>query len=662
LKYRIAMLLADLRADPGPAVAALRRVAPRVERIHVVSRWRALAPWPSTEDWEPDAHEPAALDAWRAAAAAVAPTDVKAVPELPIDALADLALTEDVDLLVAGTRAFESASLVREAARRLGIAALWPGGPADPTPVARMFCAAFGHHAPAAIATFLREHTDSGLDVTIVGLRPVSLQELHAGLQVVGVRARVELLPRRVFGLRTALDIATNGGPFDLVVLARVHVLPLVLFDWPAPLLVVPPARPSGPTAPSFDMTDIVAMHGTLRTRVDEVAVGSLSPAEDLVLAFVAEGRVVTRAMTTPTGEIELSLAIQAKWLGAVRVVDDSAPDALLAVDHRVAVLRPGGQPLLLFDSELPDERLQALSHVAAAEAVEALAIRLRPTRKAAEIRRRLEAAGLPGHVVDARTVLDEGDALDVTETNDPVRLFRVAAKMRAAGFQVSSVLHRALEGPEPFTEATVDAVPGNSVEVELDNRRARTWLLDAIEHSRRSVNMQVYMALDDEVGRAVKSALAAAGARGIAVRVLVDSLHGLHGSFGTENPLLALLAAQPGIELRVVRPDICKGAGIAKRFTPTGARRTGETWYGRTSGTRAMAITGHRTEAMHRHYGSADAEEKLAMATETWGPKLRLLNSAGSTHVKNHVENEASQQRSGDRVWGSGRSKRTNT
>ena len=44
-------------------------------------------------------------------------------------------------------------------------------------------------------------------------------------------------------------------------------------------------------------------------------------------------------------------------------------------------------------------------------------------------------------------------------------------------------------------------------------------------------------MALDDDVGRPVEAALAAAGARGVTVRVLVDSLHGLHGSFGLHNP-----------------------------------------------------------------------------------------------------------------------------
>jgi phosphatidylserine/phosphatidylglycerophosphate/cardiolipin synthase-like enzyme len=38
-------------------------------------------------------------------------------------------------------------------------------------------------------------------------------------------------------------------------------------------------------------------------------------------------------------------------------------------------------------------------------------------------------------------------------------------------------------------------------------------------------------------------------------VRVLVDSLHGLHGSFGMRNPLLERLSACPGVELRVSRP-----------------------------------------------------------------------------------------------------------
>jgi len=38
-------------------------------------------------------------------------------------------------------------------------------------------------------------------------------------------------------------------------------------------------------------------------------------------------------------------------------------------------------------------------------------------------------------------------------------------------------------------------------------------------------------------------------------VRVLVDSLHGLHGSFGTRNPLFERLAARPGVEVRTLHP-----------------------------------------------------------------------------------------------------------
>ena len=79
--------------------------------------------------------------------------------------------------------------------------------------------------------------------------------------------------------------------------------------------------------------------------------------------------------------------------------------------------------------------------------------------------------------------------------------------------------------------------IDGNRIEVELDNPTARTWLLSAINGSRKRVHFQVYMALDDDIGRPVEAALAAAGARGVTVRVLVDSLHGLHGSFGLRNP-----------------------------------------------------------------------------------------------------------------------------
>lgn len=537
--FRRALLLADLRADPRAAVAALARVAPALERVVVVARVR----WLSND---PDAK--AALDAWSAAAAALAPVDVRPAPELSVDALVDLALGEGVDLLVAGARSLDATTLILRTASRTAIAALWPAGAPEARPLRRILCAAVGTGGREAIASYLREHGDPAQEVVIAGLPPLPQDELAAALQVLGVHAHVELLPGAALRLGAAIAEAARRGPVDLVVLARVRTLQLMRYDWPAPVLFAPPATPRAPSARRFELTDFVALGDRLRARVDGVVAGA---AAQPVVALVSDGRVVATTIAS-AAEVELdAAAVDAAWLGAVEVVDDSAPDALAAVEHRVAVLRPGARPLLLFDCELPDERLAALGEQAGA--AELLAVRLRPTRRVAEIRQRLQRARLHACVVDARTVLDEGEAHDVGETQDAVRLERVAVKLRAAGFHVASVVQRATAPLAPRPDG--ELLPGNRIEVELDNARARRWLLDAIAASRQSVSLQVYMAADDEVGRAVEAALVAAGSRGVAVRVLVDSLHGLHGSFGTANPLLARLSAQPGVELRVSRP-----------------------------------------------------------------------------------------------------------
>ena len=72
---------------------------------------------------------------------------------------------------------------------------------------------------------------------------------------------------------------------------------------------------------------------------------------------------------------------------------------------------------------------------------------------------------------------------------------------------------------------------------------------------------------------------------------------------------------------------DILHHAGIKKRFTPHGLRRTGAQLYGRTAGTRvAMSIAGHMTEAMHEHYTGVDAEEKQEASRRAFG-SLKILD-----------------------------------
>jgi phosphatidylserine/phosphatidylglycerophosphate/cardiolipin synthase-like enzyme len=146
---------------------------------------------------------------------------------------------------------------------------------------------------------------------------------------------------------------------------------------------------------------------------------------------------------------------------------------------------------------------------------------------------------------------------------------------MRAAGFPVAAIVHHGAVTPSTVGFAAVRAedaasislvndlatttgappIAGNRIELEMDNAKARRWLLDAIAAAKHRVHLQIYMAADDDVGRAVEAALAEAGARGAMVRVVVDSLHGFHGSLGVTNPLLARLGNRPGVELRALDP-----------------------------------------------------------------------------------------------------------
>ncbi|HKU44576.1 MAG TPA: phosphatidylserine/phosphatidylglycerophosphate/cardiolipin synthase family protein, partial [Polyangiales bacterium] len=265
---------------------------------------------------------------------------------------------------------------------------------------------------------------------------------------------------------------------------------------------------------------------------------------------------------------------LSAASLGVYRLDEAKGTDPLLAIERRIRVIRPTLRELWLYDAELTAAALHALQTLAA----DSIAVRLRPTRSRRVIRQGLRAAGLPLLIVDARAVLDEGDALDVSEALDAVRLARVAARLQRAGFKVAGIVYRGIVRPlgqgfralsegelvsaSPAGESEQDAQSsypsgGNAIELELDNTKARRWLLEAIAHSTHSVNLQSYMALDDAVGRATCDALAAAAARGVTVRVLVDSLHGMHGSFGASNPLLVKLAAVAGVELRASRPIV---------------------------------------------------------------------------------------------------------
>ena len=578
MRYRRALFLVDPGKPVGPAISVLRRVAPRLERLLVVAPLPApIFAWLSGDRASGrDEEASVSLETLReATAGAAASVDVQLVPELGSEALALLCAAQEIDLIVFGSRSLRSASVVAVQGKRPPVAVLWAEGKPAPGPIKDIGCVALDDRSRGAIAAFLRDHADRSMHVALLSPTAIAPDLLAAALQVSGVEATVEISsPRDAPSLRQWLDEWTERRPIDLLVFARVPSALLLGALWTRPVLLLPPLPAPRPFAQrAIDVPDLVDDGGPLRARVGHAAaVGNLASVPDQALAFVSGGHVVA-TVTTRAGEAELPAGLDVASLGVYRIGEGASLDPLAAVEERVAVVRRGERPLVIFDSELSRVRLQSLARTHGRSGSELLAVRLRPTRSCQSIRQRLRALGLSPRVVDARAILDEGEAFDVSESLDAVRLARVASRLLKAGFPMAAIVHQghvqplvegfaALAGddlardsggmPQAFSAAPFE---GNRIELELDNATARGWLLDAINGSTKTLNLQVYMAMDDDVGGPVEAALAAAGARGVTVRVLIDSLHGLHGSLGVTNPLLARLSARPGVELRTLRP-----------------------------------------------------------------------------------------------------------
>lgn len=534
VKYRRALLLVELAADPAPALSALAHLSEELECLELVIHG------------EPDT--PQSVSVWHEAAAKVSPrVEVHQTRELSSDALVEITRGCGADLLVAGAPSLGSARLLAGAAKRLDVAILWPSEEPLERRIEHAFCIAVGERTRAAVLRFLQEHAGPGLTVSVAGPPASTSVDLSAALRASGVRSPVELIPRRQ-SVRAALDAARGGERVDLFVLAKLPALLLVGYSWPAPVLLVP-THGLAVRHRLLDVPDVVEMDGRLLSRIEEVVVGDvLSVASERRLAFAVGDGVALSCVTTADGEVELPESFSGATDVVAWVAEEGPPDVLAAADQRFRVIRPSDGRFTLFDAELDAGRLPEVATPGALS----LAVRLRPTRRVRSIRRRLLEAGLETPVVDARAVLDEGVALDVVEANDAVRLRRVAARMKKAGYRVS--VFEALPVPLGIVPRE-ELIGGNRVELEFDNALARRWLLEGIQQAQQSVSLQVYMAADDDVGQLVEAALVAAGKRGVAVRLLVDSLHGLHGSFGVENPLLTRLSTQQGVELRVSRP-----------------------------------------------------------------------------------------------------------
>ena len=601
--FRRLLLVLDLGADAAGAAGIVRRIAPGAERLVVLARQaRPLLAWPAARDPTSEgAPGDAALDRLRAAVAGLARSvEVRLPVDLGADALVQAARSCEAEVIAAGPLPLRVEVAIAEARRRLGVSILWARGAsalaAPQPPASHLACATLrGASALASLGPFLRDHARPWQRVTL--LVPESARDaadLPSLLETGGVRAHVEVLVPPSLTPAWVMEWAREHAvdAFVLPQLPPAPVLDLVASrGWPV-LVAPPPPGPERRARGVLDAPDLADDGGSVRIRLEQVgALGRPSPIPEERIAFVCAGRVVATA-TSREGAVELPAGTAAATLGMGRLEAGSAVDPLAVVERQVSVLRPGPEHLVLVDAaHTKDELTRMRATLESADAPRAVAVRLRPTESFRAVRRRFRAAGFerPG-VLDASLVLDEGDPDDVPEEVDPVRLARVAARLRGAGFAGDAIVHRGTRSPEAdgfavlradgwppgvgFGRATpvsppastslaarldattgAPAIPHNRIDIETDNGEARRWLLGAVEASRERVHLQVYIAADDEVTRRFESALSDAAARGVQVRILVDSLYSLHGSFGARNSLLERLSARPGIAVRGSRP-----------------------------------------------------------------------------------------------------------
>lgn len=478
--------------------------------------------------------------------------------------LVERALELSPDVIVFGEPAEKTGALALEVARTHRVATLCPGTSATAR-VARLVHPFSGDgESLASSGAFLRDRTVEGDRVAVLPLGPLDAR--LAGdpkdlATVAGVRAEVSVLSWTELQLGDDDVVLLSSDAGNLAEDLAMHVALRALARGPRPLLFSPALVRRPVREGALDAFDAVPRRDALVVRVErQPAFGGPTPESGpihLVAQGLALGELVLRE-----GVLSLPRVLEREGsLGLGRPAPEG--DALTAMETTTAV-SPWEGPVALVDARLTElpPLLSLADHLL-------VFVRTAEQPSARDLRKALRAAGLlRARVIDVRDVLDEGAATDVPVEVSAVRLARAATRLRADGIAVDVVVSDdgSLTRASPAAAATtlqerLDAltastiVAGNQVLVELDNGAARRALIALIDRARERLHAQWYIVEDDEITREVEAALVRAGARGVAVRVLCDSLYSLHGSLGAKNALLERLSRAPGVQVLASRP-----------------------------------------------------------------------------------------------------------
>lgn len=255
-------------------------------------------------------------------------------------------------------------------------------------------------------------------------------------------------------------------------------------------------------------------------------------------------------------------------------------------------LLHPGNKPLVLVDVSMKTEALERLFR-ASGDSFVAIGIRLRRNRHLGRIRQQLlHWTGQPW-LMDASQILDDGYPSDLPPGTHALRMMRVALRLRAYGHNVVAValpeqqhirpqafavweqddlLDEAVFSDESLLSFVQEAAPleekslldilsqsselkGNKVSLLSENREARETLLGLIDEAQERIHLQAYIIHDDSITQQLEAALQRASDRGVNIRILVDSLYSMHGSFGVNNEWIQRASGIEQVSIQLFRP-----------------------------------------------------------------------------------------------------------
>ncbi len=105
--------------------------------------------------------------------------------------------------------------------------------------------------------------------------------------------------------------------------------------------------------------------------------------------------------------------------------------------------------------------------------------------------------------------------------------------------------------GRLPRLAATAEVYGGNRIRLLVNGEQYFPELLAAIENARRLIEIETYIFADDNIGHRVADALAAAGMRGVEVRLLIDGFGG-----GEHARRLVQELGVHGVQVKIYRPE----------------------------------------------------------------------------------------------------------